>query len=670
MKKIKKTKKIKKRGTKKSELNFLSKLNPKNFSLKKIKISTKIEIAVVILLIMFASLNVYQSVNAEKEKAEEYIARLENEGTLSIQAELTEMVRIVSGMIKGKSLDEIKDILSEVRYNKNGSGYFWLTDANGPYPTMIYEPQFKSENGKKLDSAKYNIVGENGDNVYKVLLDQVRRKSGGFVQYEWQKPGSMLAQTRLIYGAKVDDYILITGTYIDEILEKIKVEKINALNKIDEIKNRAIINSIIVIIIGIILIKVIIARALKPLKIINKNMKEIAEGEANLTVKLDIKNQDEVGELAGYFNSFIEKLHDLIYDMKSLSNILTEKNNYIHNTMDNIIKGDKSEFVNELEEKLENGTIDLQQYIGTILDNVRNQAAASEESLAAIEQISAVSQNVVGNTNIVSQESESALEISKQGREKIENMNEQMSTISSSVEKADGEIEELVKSSENIGSITLAINAIAEQTNLLALNAAIEAARAGEAGRGFAVVADEIRKLAEQTNKETQKIENIVSEIQKQIKSVKESNSDIDEKVDFAIKATDELKNTINQINEIISNNNEYVKNVTQMINEEQTSIEEVTKAIELLTNSSTDIEGFAINTNDISKKIGQILDSNLDELKGMVSLVEELDVKIQGFKTKEKNKLTKRVLNFKGLVLIFSSINFIYLVCFFNLAI
>ncbi|MDN5304596.1 MAG: methyl-accepting chemotaxis protein [Fusobacteriaceae bacterium] len=412
---------------------------------------------------MFASLNVYQSVNAEKEKAEEYIARLENEGTLSIQAELTEMVRIVSGMIKGKSLDEIKDILSEVRYNKNGSGYFWLTDANGPYPTMIYEPQFKSENGKKLDSAKYNIVGENGDNVYKVLLDQVRRKSGGFVQYEWQKPGSMLAQTRLIYGAKVDDYILITGTYIDEILEKIKVEKINALNKIDEIKNRAIINSIIVIIIGIILIKLIVNRALKPLKIINKNMKEISEGEANLTVKLDVKTQDEVGELANYFNKFIEKLHDLIFEMKELSYVLTEKNEYIHNTMDNIINGEKSKYFEKLDEKLENGTIDLQQYIGTILDNVRNQAAASEESLAAIEQISAVSQNVVGNTKIVSQESESALEISKQGREKIENMNEQMSTISSSVEKADGEIEELVKSSENIGSITLAINAIAEQ---------------------------------------------------------------------------------------------------------------------------------------------------------------------------------------------------------------
>ncbi|TDT72553.1 methyl-accepting chemotaxis sensory transducer with Cache sensor [Hypnocyclicus thermotrophus] len=632
MKKIKK-KKNKKSGLKKN--NFLKKLNLKNFSLKKMRIGTKIEIAVVILLILFSGINVYQNIKAEKEKASEYIARLENEGTLSVQNELTEMVRIVSGMIKGKSLDEIKEVLGTVRYNKNGSGYFWLTNAKGPYPTMLFEPQFKSEIGKVLDDAKYNIIGEDGKNVYKVLLDQVRRKGGGFVQYEWKKPGSMSAGTLLIYGTKVEDYILITGTYIDEILEKIKIEKINALNKIDDLKRRAIINSIIVIIIGIILIKIIVNKALKPLKIINKNMKEISEGEANLTVKLDIKTQDEVGELAGYFNKFIEKLHDLIFDMKSLSNILIEKNDYIHNTMDNIISGSKSKYFDLLEEKLENGTIDLQQYIGTILDNVRNQAAASEESLAAIEQISAVSQNVVGNTNIVSKESEKALEISKQGRKKIENMNLQMGTIGESVEKADGEIEELVKSSENIGSITLAINAIAEQTNLLALNAAIEAARAGEAGRGFAVVADEIRKLAEQTNKETQKIENIVNEIQNQINNVKKSNSDIDEKVDFAVKATEELKNTINKINEIIYNNNEYVKNVTQMINEEQTSIEEVTKAIELLTNSSTDIEGIAINTNDISEKIGQILDNNLDELKGMISLVEELDVKIQGFKTK-----------------------------------
>jgi methyl-accepting chemotaxis protein len=636
--------------------------------MRKTKISTKINIAAILVLLFFSLITSIGSILAEQKRSKIALKEFTENYYSEKKSQLINLVDSIAGVIEGKNEQEIIEILDKAKYNS--TGYFWVNDTTLPYPKMVYNPNGKSLTGKILNDPKYNVVGEEKENLFSALVKQANKNGDGFVEYTWLNSASGKEEQKLSYGKKVGNYIIATGIYLSEIQNIIDAEKARASQNIKNIIARQIILSFIIIMISWSIFRLILRKIVKPIEEVNRNMKLIAEGEADLTNKIIVSSNDEIGELAEYFNKFIDKLHDIIYEIKQLTIVLTDRNTHIHNIMDNIVKGRDSEYLHQLEEKLEAGTIHLQEYINRVLDNVRNQTAASEESLAAIQQISAASQESKLKTNNVSKNSEIAIDISTNGHKKITDMNSQMSTIRNSVDTAEEEINELVKSSQIIGDITVSINAIAEQTNLLALNAAIEAARAGEAGRGFSVVAEEIRKLAEQTNKETQKIENIVSEIQKQIKSVKESNSDIDEKVDFAIKATDELKNTINQINEIISNNNEYVKNVTQMINEEQTSIEEVTKAIELLTNSSTDIEGFAINTNDISKKIGQILDSNLDELKGMVSLVEELDVKIQGFKTKEKNKLTKRVLNFKGLVLIFSSINFIYLVCFFNLAI
>ena len=223
---------------------------------------------------------------------------------------------------------------------------------------------------------------------------------------------------------------------------------------------------------------------LKPLKQIVAVLGELSEGDGDLTRRLDIAARDETGQLAFSFNRFVDKLHGIISEVKKSATAVSESAGNL-----SVITDSTSAGVDQQRQQTEQAATAVTQMASTI-----QEVAKSAEQAAA----AAVTSNSKAN----------------EGRIVVSDTVDAITELSGDVEATSQVMRKLKSDSENIGTVLDVIKGIAEQTNLLALNAAIEAARAGEQGRGFAVVADEVRTLAQRTQKSTDEIGQMIESLQ------------------------------------------------------------------------------------------------------------------------------------------------------------
>ncbi len=392
----------------------------------------------------------------------------------------------------------------------------------------------------------------------------------------------------------------------------------------------------IIVLIGVFfLIKIISISIVNPINKVVKSLKDIARGEGDLTASIDIKNKDELGQLANYFNEFVLNLNGIISNIKVLIKKVTEENEELVKSIENIIAGKETKSYEKLHGKIPEGLKQLEEYVELVLDNIRNQSASTEESLAGLEEISASGN---GTKEYIENIADSAINLSKlseKNYEDIQNLSREVNNINDNVEVTNNQIGNLVFYSEDIGKILIAINSLAEQTNLLSLNAAIEAARAGEAGRGFSVVAEEVRKLAEKTNEETKKIEEIISNIQSEIKLVKEANDIVTEKVKATLSINENVEKSNTSSMELINKNEEDINQIRVAINEQILATEEITQAVSTITENSIDIENSIMKNSEIGTTIKKILEMKLVTIKEINSYTLELNEKVNSFKTR-----------------------------------
>lgn len=348
----------------------------------------------------------------------------------------------------------------------------------------------------------------------------------------------------------------------------------------------------------------------KPINNVNLMLKDISEGEGDLTKRLEIQTREEMGTMAGLFNQFASKIRDVVAQVKTSAGSLTNYTDEIHDAIE------------QANDSIEQINVEVQ----SMIDGLQNNASVVEQTTASIQELSSSAQMISKEADLVVGDSNEVLRASKQGVDKLNRVVESVEQVKLSSESMYQVIETLKQSSDEIVGIVNLINAIADQTSLLALNASIEAARAGEHGRGFSVVAEEVRKLAEQSKTSAFQINGIIEQISNDIHGAGQTMSKERLLVERSVKEAHETHGNFNQILTLIEGINLKITNISQGAGQQSQISEEMAKAIDEL---SDIMQGNVASSERIGSNIeNQVatfeeIAASISELKNMATILE-----------------------------------------------
>jgi methyl-accepting chemotaxis protein len=330
--------------------------------------------------------------------------------------------------------------------------------------------------------------------------------------------------------------------------------------------------------------------AFRPLNHLIERVRLLSEGDLSATIDYDSK--DEIGVLAHDMNR-------MIYSFNRMINGILASANKVVSTVD------------VLKTRAEKTT-----------EGARNQSSQAHQIATAAEEMSQTITDIAKNASVASESSSEAMEIAESGKQITDTTVETINEVNTSTAELSKMVGRLNSRVVEIGGIVTVIKDIADQTNLLALNAAIEAARAGEQGRGFAVVADEVRKLAERTVKATTEITDKINTVQSESEQTTRSMSSSTKGITKAVGHVKNLKNVLDTIVESVQKVRDQITQIATAVDEQSAASEEVAGNIE--------------KTSAIAKDMEKMADDVMQDVDALAKIAEELRNSTAGFKTQE----------------------------------
>ncbi|WP_155592927.1 methyl-accepting chemotaxis protein [Lysinibacillus cavernae] len=508
-------------------------------------------------------------------------------GNLSLE-EAQEKVKIA--ILGEKDSEGKRPINKNIKLGDNG--YIFVVDQKG---NSIAHPNIEGT----------NVWDEQDDNGVKYMQEMIAKgnEGGGFVSYAWELPNSNQLADKGVY-AETDPYwgwVIGASTYL------------NDFNKpAEDILKLTIIVIGIAIIVGIFVIWQYASSMAKPINRVAQAMERFADGDLSQE-SMTIRSKDEIGKLAIAMNQMQLKLKDMIHNIAKASDLI------------NTSSKELTQSANEVNMGAEQVAITMHE----LASGAEGQAHHSNELTSLMERFTADLQETNQHGAHIHQSSAEVLELTNEGSQLMTSSNSQMVKIDSIVQNAVEKVKKLDAQAQEISKLVVVIKDIADQTNLLALNAAIEAARAGEHGKGFAVVADEVRKLAEQVAFSVNDITTIVTNIQQDFDVVTNSLEDGYQEVKEGtnqIKATSETFNTISySINDVvesvklISTNlskvtedgrkmNNSIQEIAAVAEESAAGVEQTTATTEQTSSSMEDMAGKSAQLSELALQLKTLI--------------------------------------------------------------
>ncbi|MBU1101742.1 MAG: cache domain-containing protein [Bacteroidetes bacterium] len=512
----------------------------------------------------------------------------------------------------GEAKNLVKEEIAALRYDNDN--YYWINDLD---VNMVMHPIKPELNGTSVESNK----DPNGVQIFAEMVKVAKSSGTGYVEYMWPKVGKNEPVAKIAYVELIKDWgwVIGTGIYVDDVEEEIS-----------NFQSSIMVFLFIIAILGLVIGFVIAREISSKIKKLAEGSEKVAGGDVNVSV--DINNDNELGKLAKSFNIMVENIRNSVEEIKQKGEVaeraaadaeeaqavaqeqqeyLAESTRTILAEMESFANGDLRVRVTPPNEdddigKLFNGfnraIANINDMMSRVAEAVDATASASNEISASSEQMAAgaqeqsaqtaevaaaveqMAQTIIQTSQNASNSANSADTTSAQAKEGVKKLNENkagIERITNSAQKTGTIIASLANKTDQIGEIAQVIDDIADQTNLLALNAAIEAARAGEQGRGFAVVADEVRKLAERTTKATSEIAETIKSIQNEAREANESMLEASESVKDAVRLTNETEKVFQSILESTNALSAEISQVAAASEEQSAGAEQISKNVE-----------------------------------------------------------------------------------------